>query len=298
MEDWTLGAPVPLPEGVTLVLGTGCWQCGGQYSTYETFDASGRTVLYEAPEEVHVAAYLEDPAHLYLATCKPNCNGYDGQHEGTTTTLYESETRGESWQSLGEMPAIWSLGPDGHGELLMVTGEAGVLTLFPSGGSVNAPERAVDERRPLFLGGEPVWSTTDQTVVNGEGRVIVDVAGLDRPDANVHHLAPRPGGGFLAGWYGSGEGGIAILDEDGVVAVYVGERFNSPDALWLDEQHFIMGVQYTHEEIAQFDGPDSLTRFRTPTMFDLGTGIMHPIAEFFEPDAPAGRNYITAIWRD
>ncbi|MEX1022200.1 MAG: hypothetical protein WD058_03530, partial [Dehalococcoidia bacterium] len=161
--EWTVGEPVPLPDGVTLVLGTGCWQCGGQYSTYETFDEGGRTVLHRPEGEVNVAAYLGDPSHLHIANCRPECNGYEGQHEGTTTTLHESSTRGETWRSLGEIaPVRRILGARADGDLLVESVE-GDLTWSPSGDPVEPPAAAVEDTPPLMLDGEPLWNTADET---------------------------------------------------------------------------------------------------------------------------------------
>lgn len=295
---WTLGEPMPLPEDVTLVLGTGCWQCGGQYSTYETFDASGRRVLYEGDEEeVHVAAYLDAPEHLYLATCRPNCNGYEGQHAGTTTVLYESFDRGGSWQSLGEPgPVRAILGPTGDGEVFIVDSSDEVVR-YPSGEVLPRPEGALEDSFPLFVDGQVAWNTADGTLIDATGDEVLDYSGIGN-DAQVANVEPSRGGRVLVRWYNRQESGWAGIGENGSVSVEDAPAGGYADGLWLDAEHILMGVQYQRGELARVGAPLDFEHSRLPTIFDLSTRTMHPVEDFFVEEAPRGRNYLETIWRD
>lgn len=298
--EWTLGEPAALPDGVTLVLGTGCWQCGGQYSTYETFDEGGRRVLYEGPDEVHVAGYLDDPAHLYIATCRPNCNGYEGQHEGTTTTLYESSSRGKSWTSLGEIAPVRQILGAAPADGLLVEFTDRALTRFPSGEPVEAPDGAVEESGPLMLDGSPIWNTAEATLIDGDGSVVVDFSGLGHPGADVFHLDAHSDGKLLVWWAEDDVRGIAVLEDGDVLIASEGERLQHAEGVWLDDQRFIVSIQYRPEELAEFGVAEDrhLSGSRTPTIVDATTGTLHPIEDFFAPDAPFGRNYIIDVWQE
>ncbi len=85
--EWAVGAPIAWPEGVTLVLGTGCFQCGGQLSTFEIVDATGRFQLPKAEGEEHWSVAADDPAHLYLNSCVDDCNIYYGDRRSSVRPL-------------------------------------------------------------------------------------------------------------------------------------------------------------------------------------------------------------------
>ncbi|MEX1022201.1 MAG: hypothetical protein WD058_03535, partial [Dehalococcoidia bacterium] len=72
------------------------------------------------------------------------------------------------------------------------------------------------------------------------------------------------------------------------------------EGVWLDDERFIVSVQYSREEVEEFGVPPELNLFgsRTPTIVDLSTGTLHPIEDFFAEGAPWGRNYIVAVWQE
>ncbi len=295
--EWAVGAPIAWPEGVTLVLGTGCFQCGGQLSTFEIVDATGRFQLPKAEGEEHWSVAADDPAHLYLNSCVDDCNIYS-EIVDPQSVLYESFDRGVSWMEVGRSLGFFEfIGRLGNGELLR---SRYLLPLpyaydrFPSGTPVTPPSLARPDWPPGIIDGDIVWlASGGQQLLDEYGAVAWDFEQLIPDAAEFWGVVDGPGSALAVKWQIENTYGVTTIDGT-AVEIRSSAGLAVDQFEWLDADHFIASVQYPEEMLPGWSAS------RVPTLVDLRTGTLYPFEQFLDATDfhVWGRNLIEAIWQD
>jgi DNA-binding CsgD family transcriptional regulator len=303
VAEWTVGAPVAWPDGITLVLGTGCYQCGGQHSTFELVTEDDRVQLPKAVGEEHLSILADDPDHLYLATCtSADCNPA-GPPIDPETTLFESFDRGQTWTEVERAPSLWTfLGRLDDGDVLRSHYEPqpGRWDRFPSGAPLLPQATAGSFAFPRVIDGQIVW-WNEGRLLDEAGDIVRDLRSVIPRDAEVWDVVDGPGDAMALVWRIDRITGVTALAGTSV-RTYAAPYLHVEQFRWLDSDRLIASVGYplgfpTATPTAALGG---ISNSRIPTLIDLRTGTLQPLERFLDPGDPAvaGRNDIEAVWQD
>lgn len=211
--EWKLGAPIPWPEGVTAVIGTGCSACDGQRSTFALFDPNGRRAL-PIPDGAQHLAFASGDDRFYLSICTEDCGFFAADPTAPRTALLESIDRGASWRVIDDSQTrSYALGRLRNGEIVIEQDLPRPPTYrsFPSGRPLSPP-LASNPRpgwSPFVIDGSAVWLTEDDRLVESSGSVVANLLPLLPAGARARGIVDGPVASYVVGWKSSRRGALA-----------------------------------------------------------------------------------------
>jgi DNA-binding CsgD family transcriptional regulator len=300
--EWMVGQPTSWPEGMTLVLGTGCYLCGGQYSTFGLVDATSYVQMPKAEGEEHLTGAFDDPSHLYLATCVNDCNVYTETPADPQAVVYESLDRGVTWTAVGQSPTLWQfVGRLVNGELLRAhyVPQPAVFDRFPSSAPVRPPSAAPSSSSPRVIDGEVFWWDGNSRLLDENGGVGWDFKGRLPAAAEAWNVVDGPGSALAVAWRIENKWGVTIIDRTSV-RTYSSPGLAVQEFEWLDADRLIASIPYPLDALEALGADTRLRGSRIPTVVDLRTGTLRPLERFLDVTDHRlfGRNSIEAIWQN
>ncbi|HEU4758588.1 MAG TPA: SH3 domain-containing protein [Dehalococcoidia bacterium] len=329
-----MGPEASLPDGVALILETGCWGCdGGPTGFLRVYrDPSGRlrteTLLsaqtigvrrlvtnkegVQEKQEPYITglAMKDDASDIVVSVCvREWCGGggLDAWSADAVTAVFRSLDGGVTWQNLGEIDIGGGIvAPLPDGQALIAVWEAeladAAFRVFPAGQVVSPPGLASHEWPAFTLDGRIVWQPGEGKLVREDGSVFLDLG----PGANPYgHSQARQDGGISFSW--SWDPGIvppagpplyylSSIGEDGrLLATSAAPKFLLP-GVWLEPGVLIGNTDVAAEELSSPASQFFLGFL--PALIDFEAGLIHPIAHpFLDPGYEGGRSLVHAVQR-
>lgn len=316
--------PIDIPDGVALLVETGCYQCDGPITGLARVyrDTAGRVrseTLFGRPMasagEASVGspvisgfALSADASTIVASVCAPPCTGIGGPAgAGVRTTLVRSLDGGVNWADLGVLDGPYSVAAIlSDGAVLVYSnvpseqvGQPPGLRFqrFPSGEPVEPPPGATKYGGWVTLhGSELLWRADDgHRLLRSDGSQFLALPpGSDPQLASVSQA--RDGEELALSWVDEHQRGTArdptwylgIAGPDGGFSrVYSAARL---------AQLVVGGWLDSGTLAGNADSPDAPSRLIT--LIDLSSGQVHPILQpFGDPAFPGGRNAVLGVTR-
>lgn len=319
-HDVIVGEPIELPEGMALVIETGCFHCDGfMEALYRASRPVGGALdvakLFEADRSAFASAYITsfamrpDASDMVVAVCtKGYCGGLHFAEPSSEATFYRSQDFGMNWS------------------VLAVAGEAREVIAVTDAGIVVGPGPSPDFTKAWLIDGtllKPLagaysiaalsrrngevlwWNDSSHEVQRGDGsRVVTQPESRYGPDVATNAGQPplsfwgaggpiRPSGGF-GGYY------LTVEAMDGSeVGLRLGGDSAAP-AQWLDERHILATIELTTRVFGPGVPPLGFrTGAMTPSIVDIYSGQVQPISGIAGegPISGIGRNRVQAVYR-
>lgn len=316
------GTEITLPEGVTMIVATGCSLCDSPpdaiVRTYRTADGAIQTetllsadssflprrivqagdTTEEAPPYIAYAGAAHDASKLVVGVCvSGECSGPGAPTADAAVALYQSSDGGTSWAEATRLGPHEFVAGVSQGEILIGRHPGGSTTgteslrRHPSGEVVPIPEGANSRWKPLVLGdGSVGWQTDDGRLLDATGGEIASVANasevlwLSAPAGlNPEIIAIWADGQFTYGTAGFTRSGEEVL------------RLTSAGVLTIDVWAGDW-LAYGHLDLPISVVPGVPGPTRLPALIDLRTGWVCQVTEPFS-SAPfaGGRNQVLAV---
>jgi hypothetical protein len=314
-ETLRVGAPVPLPENVALIVEVGCWQCDGDYGKLVRIyrDASG--ALQETPllDPPGGHAVSPDGSQVAFWWCSRGiCDGFNPTSPDVQSTISWSHDGGITATAYAPIDGDYYVAAVLRGMLLArgqtADGQALPLRRYPGGDTLTPPPGGV---YPIATG----WDVLEFLTAD-RGRILLgpDVAPFDLgPGRQINSIAPADVGGdrFAVDW------SEHVTDTDArfyksivsltgprlhmeIERTFLVDGFLGQSGGWLDADTIIATYNFHDADLpAPAGSPDSRGSRPLPAVIDLKTSTVHPIVEPFasSPAYQHGRNFVLGVVR-
>jgi hypothetical protein len=318
-----IGEEAELPDGVALIVETGCYYCDGPptglYRLYR--DASGQLrtdalftlealglPLHRGNNEEAWAnesyitgiALSDDASEIAAGVCtRGYCGGLGFPTADAQTTLYRPLDGGVTWAEIAAMDGgAWVVAVVKDG--VVVPGPHGTeeesapkFSLFPGGEPVQPPSGANSWPFAL-LGGELVWRTEDGRLLRSDGSEAMALGeGVYVGDI----VADAGGERFAVSWYTdrpSSQNRIGVFSRDGQPISAFSLSDSARVGGWLSDT-LVAGNATVPQGLLPTPEPGSYAMNFVPAIFDLEAGEAHPLAGPFHELPLSGRNYVRAV---
>jgi hypothetical protein len=306
-RDVLVGESIALPDGLGMIIETGCWHCDGDTEALyrvvakPTSNGLDITKIFEA-SSVDGNAYITsfamrpDASEMVVAVCtRAFCGGLGFPSPEAEVTFYRSGDLGSSWQELG------------------VSSEALMVIAVTNAGIVVGPGAGPDYSKVWLIEGPAIslpaellrgtqrngeltlWDETQRQVVGSDGRVVMTLTPTDEPVEVVLNANQPP----LALWVAPGRPGQAFggyyLTAPSSSARHVGLRLGhnwAQPVQWLDERRVLASVEIEGRSPQGF-----AIGVMTPSIVDMYSGLVQPIAGIAGQGPFLGRNFVHALFR-
>jgi hypothetical protein len=314
-----IGAERPLPDGVAVLVVTGCWQCDGPATGIVRVyrDAAGVThtdTLLQRTEGAQNQPYISgvaaapDASDIAVSICtRGYCGALNAITSDARTSVLRSRDGGVTWAELADLDGAYSVDAlDRHGIILSGPYPARDAAAPPAaptfwrypGRQPVIPPLGAERGRPVVLaGGDLGWRSDDgRRLLATDGRVIL------RLDLGEHSagITPAPDGErFAVSWWdvppgqppSTGRYYLGILGADDRLRSVFASDGVVRAGVWLDDRSVLGNVSVTAAQLTT-PPPEPFLGY-VPALIDLESGRAEPIVEGFG----AGRNQIRAVMR-
>jgi hypothetical protein len=306
-----IGAPIPFPDDVALIIETGCWGCDGDYGRLVRIYADAKGAFQEtallrgSPSGAYTVSL--DGAQVAQSWCsRGTCGPYNPPSPDVQTTIRWSHDGGITSTVLGPIDGEYDVAAVTT-SLLIVTGFSSgsqplLPRLFPGGDVFTPPPGAA---HPVVIGTDEIgWVTTDRTrVLDAAGKVLIELGAGEE----IHGIAPSGRGDdrLEIEWTNRDASNSvrlfrSIVSRDGsgfrIQRTYaVDAVFGSPGG-WLDRDTMLGTYGFRAADLPSSVGSPG---GELPALFDINTGVLRPILEPFASKPPyvGGRNIVLAVMR-
>lgn len=308
----TIGAPVPFPAGVALIIEVGCWQCDGDPGSLVRIyrgDAGAlrETTLIGGARLPHSVS--PDGSQIAFAECtRGTCDGFNPTSVDVQSTISWSHDGGITSESFPPLDGLYFASTVVRG-MLLATGQTADSTPLPMRRYPGGHEFAVPSR-----GDEPTATGWDQVsfLAAGRSRILLgpDVEEFDLGEGRrIDQIAPEDAAGtrLAISWNEPAPDGntrsyvsIVALDDgryrlQGTYAVDSGAGHMG----WVDADTLVGTYIFRNADLPTHGSRDARGSIPLPALFDLKAGVLHPIIDPFLDDTPyaRGRNFVLAAIR-
>lgn len=308
-----VGESAEIPEGVALIVETGCWQCDGDYGRLVRIyrDASG--ALQETPL-LNVRgghAVSPDGSQVAYSWCSRGaCDGFNPTSPDVQSSIQWSNDGGITATTFGPFDGVYDVATVTRG-LLVASGQTAdlqplPLLRFPSGDVFTPPPGGA---YPVSVGWDYIdWLTADRTAIQFGPDVGPLDLGAGHEIARVQVESPS-GDRLLVDWHERlPDGDIRFYAS---IASWADQRWRidhtflldgsvGRSGLWLDADTLIGTYEFRAADLSASAGSSNgLGSYLLPALFDLKTNTLHPIVEPFasKPPYAGGRNFVLAVMR-
>ncbi|MBI5283755.1 MAG: SH3 domain-containing protein [Chloroflexi bacterium] len=312
-----VGAPVPFPDNVALIIEVGCWQCDGDSGRLIRIYRDAAGVLQETPLIAGARpgghTVSSDGSQIAYAWCSRGaCDGFNPPSSDVQTTIGWSRDGGITSTAFAPLDGVYNVAAVVRGMLLATGQTADMRSLpmrsYPSGDTFTPPPGG---DHPIATGWDQLaFLTADRsTILLGP-----DVESFDLgPGRQVNGIAPADvaGNRFAIDWservtetdvrsYKSIVSLTGPRLRIGIERTFLAEGSIGQSGGWLDPDTLIGTYEFHDADLPTHGAPVQGTGSRPlPATFDLKTGTIHPILEPFLSEAPYahGRNFVLAVIR-
>jgi hypothetical protein len=314
-ETLQVGAPVPLPDNVALIVEVGCWQCDGDYGKLVRIyrDASG--VVQETPLLAAPGGHTVSPdgSQVAFAWCSRGiCDGFNPTSPDVQSTIAWSHDGGITSTTFPPLDGIYDVAAVTRG-MLLATGQTSDLRPlpirhYPGGDTLASPPGGI---YPIATGGDVIaFLTADRRAI----LLGPDVAPFDLGSGRqINSIAPADvAGDRLAIDWSERVSDTDVRFYRSIVSLkgprfhmeiertYLVDGFFGQSGGWLDADTIIATYNFHDADLpAPAGSPDSRGSRPLPAVIDLKTSTVHPIVEPFASNQPYqhGRNFVLAVVR-
>jgi hypothetical protein len=325
------GDPIDLPDGIALIIETGCWQCDGPTSSLDRIyrDPSGKIrtetlvsavalgLTDDSREPSPIVAFdaFPDASWIVVAFCTAgDCNLLGPPGASVRTTFFESNDGGITWSQIADRPGSFRgimLIPSSQGhrrDVLLFPNEPGEYgqprppdfrylisgdTMVPPRGSGNFPQPIVAPSGQVF------WFTNSSRLLTSTGDKFFTAGNATYLTGDI--TRDLNGTRWAIPWsYPSGNGPatylLSLVDQNGhAVRSLQYDRYISWGMNGGDDT--LYGNADIEPALLAVELPDPATTF-LPVEICLNDAIFHPILEpFTDKQFSFGRNRVVAIQR-
>jgi hypothetical protein len=306
-----VGAPVPLPDNVALIVETGCWQCDGDYGRLVRIYRDESGALRETPLAGAAGGHVVSPdgSQVAYSWCsRGTCDGFNAPSPDVQSTIAWSRDGGITSETFAPLDGVYDVAAVTRGMLLARGQTADLQPLplrrYPGGDVLTSPPGAV---YPVVLGwDQSAWLTADRTTILAGP----DVESLDLGQGHeINSIAAEDVAGdrFAIDWSERVSGGDVRFYKS--IVSLAGQRFRIERTFpvdgsfgqsggWLDAHTLIGTYDFRAADLpAPAGAPDRYGTRPLPALFDLNTSTIHPILDPFASNAPyaGGRNIVVAV---
>jgi hypothetical protein len=311
VETLRVGAPVPLPDNVALIVEVGCWGCDGDFGRLVRIYRDAAGVLQETPLLAAPGGHVVSPdgSQVGFAWCSRGiCDGFNPTSPDVQSTISWSHDGGITATAYAPLDGDYNVVAVVRGVLLArgqtADGQPLPMRRYPSGDVfVPEPQDAI----PVAAGWDEIaWLTADRTkLLNGP-----DIGPLDLGKGRqISGIQPDGVGGerLLVDWtdrvsdvelrcYASIVSRAGQLPR--IERTFAADGFCGQPGSWLDADTVVATYYFRMVDLPSPAGsPDSRGTRLLPAVIDLKTRTIHPILEPFTSTSPYvnGRNTVLAV---
>jgi hypothetical protein len=309
-----IGAPIPFPENIALIIEVGCWQCDGDPGRLVRIYRDSAGVLQETPltgpsiSGGHIVS--SDGSQVAYAWCsRGTCDGFNPPSPDVQSTIAWSTDGGITSTTFARLDGVYHVAAVVRG-MLLTTGQTADMSplpmrRYPSGDTFTPPPGGA---YPIATGWDQLaFLTADrQTILLGP-----DVASFDLGRGRqITSIAPAgvAGDRFAIDWservtdtdvrfYKSVVSLTALPFRVEIERTFLVDGSVGQSGGWLDPDTLIGTYDFHDADLPTHGAPAQGTGSRPlPALFDFKTGTIHPILEPFLSGTPYehGRNFVLA----
>ena len=301
----TIGDPVDLPQGVALIVETGCTQCDGPTTGFVRVyrDASGvvrtdtlftaATLNARASTDIRGFGVSEGAGEMVVAVCTRGECGWLGFPNGDAqTTLFRSTDGGVTWKAEQMLDLdAWVQGLLSSGEVILSTydrkAESGSIRYFRYPGNAAVIPPTSETKWPAVFAGRLFWWGDNNTLFDERGIRVMGqaVGGIDVYISNLLLAAEDD-------WLAQVSASTLNVRADhyslpfdqswspghGVfTSGHQNAAFHAPLPLRIGAYSDHLGLVFGSADFPQSGSPDPSDRYPAPAMVDLTAAVMSPL---------------------